>query len=37
VQQWALLGQCCFACCAVVAYVISACVHVHQCAEQWHM
>jgi len=29
VQQQALLGQCCIACCAVVAYVISACSFKH--------
>ena len=33
VQRYTLLGQCCFACCAVVAYVISACSIKHNCAR----
>ena len=33
VQPCTLLGQCCFACCAVVAYVISACSIKHNSAN----
>ena len=33
VQPCTLLDQCCFACCAVVAYVISACSIKHNCAR----
>jgi len=37
VQQWALLGQCCIACCAVVAYVISACSFKHNRADALYL
>ena len=37
VQQCTLLGQSCFACCAVVAYVISACSIKHNSASALYL
>jgi hypothetical protein len=37
VQQWALPGQCCIACCAIVAYVISACSFKHNRADALYL
>ncbi len=36
-QQWALICQCWFACCAVVAYVISACTFKHNSANALYL